>query len=203
MTVNRTTVGGIAGLLAAGLLAAGVTPAAAAPPAVPDGRCVISTTDRDRTVDSLLNHCTSQQILNLFAAAPLGVTPVGRKRLALLPVTHTGARLAPYTLARTITRAQNQLGDGLTFGKGPQGQPWVYKNYFFGPDIGAPLKLGVSTWDRKPAWTADFRADFLGVPISVHEYRQLTPAVWIARDTGGIEKDPHAAKHSGGAMAIG
>ena len=179
------------------------SPAAAAPQPTPDGRCVISSTDRDQTINSLMNHCTGPQILKLFGDAPLGKAPVGRQPLALLPVMHTGGKLAPYAQAKLFTQTQSRFGDSLTFGKGPQGQPWVYKNYIFGPDIGGALKLGVSNWDGKPAWTADFRADFFGVPISVHEYRQLTPTVWIARDTGGVEKDPKAAKHSGGAMAIG
>ncbi|NNG97995.1 hypothetical protein HLA97_12135 [Gordonia araii NBRC 100433] len=150
-----------------------------------------------------MNHCTGQQILNLFAAAPLGAAPVGRKPLALLPVMHVRGKLAPYEQARAFTQTQSKFGSSLTFTKGPQGQPWVYKDYIFGRDIGAPLKKGVSTWDRKPAWTADFRADFFGVPVSIHEYRQLTPTVWISRDTGGTEKDPRAAKYSGGAMALG
>ncbi|GED97687.1 hypothetical protein [Gordonia crocea] len=180
-----------------------VAPATAAPRPVPDGKCVISQTNRDRTIDSLMNHCTGPQILKLFGDAPLGKAPTGRQPLALLPVMHTRGKLAPYEQARAFTRTQSRFGSSLTFTKGPQGQPWVYKDYTFGRDLGAPVKLGRSNWDGKPAWTADFRADFLGVPISIHEYRQLTPQVWIARDTGGVEKNPKAAKHSGGAMALG
>ena len=56
---------------------------------------------------------------------------------------------------------------------------------------------------QKPAWTADFSADFLGVPISIHEYRQLTSNVWIARDTSAERGTRTAAKNAGGAMAIG
>lgn len=178
--------------------------ATAAPAPVPDGKCVISDTNRNKTIDSLMNHCTSDQILNLFGSAPLGVLPKGRQPLALLPVMHAGGgKLAPYPQARWFTRTQSNLGDALTFTKGPQGQPWVYKEYIFGRDVGAAIKLGTSAWDGKPAWTADFSADFLGVPISIHEYRQLTPKVWIARDTSAERGTHKAAKHAGGAMAIG
>ena len=178
--------------------------AAAAPAPVPDGKCAISKTDRNRTIDSLMNHCTSQQILDLFGSAPLGVLPTGRQPLALLPVMHAGGgKLAPYSQARWFTRTQSNLGDALTFTKGPQGQPWVYKEYIFGRDLGAAIKLGTSAWDGKPAWTADFSADFLGVPISIHEYRQLTSNVWIARDTSAERGTRTAAKNAGGAMAIG
>ena len=118
---------------------------------------------------------------------------------ALLVACSKGPQLSPLS-GNDVVLA---FGDSLTFGTGPQGQPWVYKNYIFGRDIGGALTLGRSNWDGKPAWTADFRADFVGVPISVHEYRQLTPVVWISRDTGGTQQNPTAAKHSGGAMAIG
>ena len=202
MILQRRALRGIVGSLAlAGAVAA--TGSVAAAPPVPDGVCVISQTDRDRTIDSLMNHCTAQQILNLFGSAPLGAAPVGRQPLALLPVMHVNGKLAPYPQARAFTQTQSRFGDSLTFGTGPQGQPWVFKNYIFGRDIGGALTLGRSNWDGKPAWTADFRADFVGVPISVHEYRQLTPVVWISRDTGGTQQNPTAAKHSGGAMAIG
>lgn len=188
-------------LIGTGLIGAGVS--SAAPAGVPDGKCVVSSTDRNATINSLMNHCTSRQILDLFAKAPVGVTPVGRKPLALLPVMHMRGRLASYAGAKAFTQAQSKLGDSLTFGKGPQRQPWVYKNYIIGSDVGAAITMGTSNYDGRPAWKADFRADFLGVPISVHEYRQLTPTVWIARDTTGTERNPVAAKNSGGAMAIG
>lgn len=152
----RFTMGAIAGLLTVAAAVTGLGPASAAGRSVPDGKCVISATDRNRTVDSLQNHCTSTQILDLFARAPLGVTPVGRKPLALLPVMHARGELLPYEQAKAFTSTQNKFGSSLTFTTGPQRQPWVFKDYVFGQDIGAAIKLGTSNWDRKPAWLADF-----------------------------------------------
>lgn len=188
-------------LLVAGGLALGTAGARGAQ-AVPGGRaCVIAEQDKAATVDALLNKCTSQQIMDLFRGAPMGKAPAGKLAIALLPVFQVNGRAIPYDTARSLSRAQNELGKTLTFTAGPGGRPWVYKDYLWGRDVGGALRPGVSRIDHKPAWTADFRADFAGVPISLHEYRQLTPDVWIGRDIGGSDSS-RSAGPTGGAVAL-
>ncbi|MYR05381.1 hypothetical protein GTV32_03195 [Gordonia sp. SID5947] len=146
------------------------------------------------------HRCTSRQILDLFAKAPVGDAPSGRKAIALLPAFQVGGRLLPYGAARTMTTLQNKLGDTLTFTDGPGGAPWAYKDYIWGRDAGGPLTSGLSRLDRKPVWTADFSRDFAGMPISIHEYRQLTEGVWIGRDIGGGSST--SSRPTGGAIAL-
>ncbi|MBL1079950.1 hypothetical protein JK358_36695 [Nocardia sp. 2] len=154
------------------------------------------------TVRSLESQCTDQQILDLFAAAPTGTAPRGTKTITLLPLFQTGGSLLPYDTARAFTQMQSTLGSGLTFTTGPQG-PWVYKDYFWGQDAGGPLQLGSSSIDGKPAWVIDYSRDFAGIPLSVHNIRQLTPGVWIGRDTGSLGPSPtDPTKPTGGAFAL-
>ncbi|WAC55695.1 hypothetical protein [Gordonia sp. SL306] len=201
------------GVVAASVLAAllgsafAAAPVSAAPSnpltpnrTAPDGRCVVAKDDAQETVDALQHRCTSRQILDLFASAKVGDVPTGRKAIALLPAFQLGGRLLPYGVARTMTTAQSTLGDSLTFTTGPGGRPWVYKNYIWGRDAGGPLTPGLSRLDHKPVWTADFSRDFAGVPISIHEYRQLTPGVWIGRDIGGGSST--SSRPTGGAIAV-
>ncbi|AZG44702.1 hypothetical protein D7316_01288 [Gordonia insulae] len=199
----------MAGLLI-GLISAAVTsaPASAAPSNMPgstatgpDRSCVVDPGDRRLTVDSLQHRCSSEQILELFEAAPVGSAPVGKKAIALLPAFQVRGRLLPYDQARTFTTLQNKLGDSLTFTTAPGGAPWVHKNYVWGADAGGPLTSGGSRIDGKPVFTADFSRDFGGVPISIHEYRQLTPTVWIGRDIGG-GRSTTPPQPTGGAFAL-
>ncbi|GEE03145.1 hypothetical protein nbrc107696_35910 [Gordonia spumicola] len=171
------------------------TAVASAAPGAPDGRCVIDDRSAATTIDSLMNHCTSQQILDRFRAAPLGeLPPVGRYRLYLLPAQTGDDGVDDYQYSKTFTTLQSKLGDGLTFATGPQGQPWVYKNYITGPDAGGPVVYAPRSFDdRKPVWTADFTRDYGGLMVSTHEYRRLTPTVWIGRDflgRGTAQKPP-------------
>lgn len=163
------------------------------------GSCVVDQADAKRTVHALMNRCSATQILDLFAQAPLGEAPRGTKTISLLPVFEIGGNQLPRSVAFPMTRAQGTLGDSLTFTT-KAGQPWVYKNYFFGPDLGGPLVPSVSRIDRKPVHAADFTLDFYGVPLSLHEYRQLTPTVWIGRDIGG--GDGPTDTPTGGAIAL-
>ncbi|MFW0790615.1 hypothetical protein [Gordonia sp. CPCC 205333] len=164
---------------------------------------MIDSHSRDRTVNSLRFHCTSKQIVDLYKNASLGTPPtVGKHRLYLLPVSERNGRLGDYRDAKQFGDLQSNLGDALTFGVGPQGQPWVYKNYITGLDAGGPLVYAPKSFvDHKPAWSADFVRDFAGLPVSTHEYRQLTPTVWIGRDflgPGSVTSPPR----QGSAIAI-
>ncbi len=177
----RALTSGITALTAALIIGGGT---AHAEPQNPHDTCVIDAHNDTKTVNSLMNHCGTEQILDFFAGAPLGEAPTGRKNISLLPVFQIDGDPLPYDDAQRLTRAQSTLGKTLTFTtKGDAA--WVYKDYFFGRDIGAQLHLSVSRTDGKPAWTADFADDFNGAEISLHEYRQLTPGVWIGRDIGG------------------
>ncbi|EGD53752.1 hypothetical protein SCNU_17485 [Gordonia neofelifaecis NRRL B-59395] len=181
--------------------AVGVTIAASPAPAgaAPAKRCVIDQTDATRTVASLMSDCSTGEILGLFADAPLGLMPTGTKTLSLLPVFQISGDALPYDSAKALTRAQSVLGDALTFTR-RGGQPWVYKNYAWGLDAGAAVTRGVSRVDGRPVYAADFAADFNGYRISLHEYRQLTPTVWIARDIGGGDKP--TTTPTGGVIAL-
>ena len=78
----RATMSAVAVISAVGVGSIGSGTAHAAP----DGRCIVSQTSARVTIDSLNDHCTSQQIVDLFAAAPLGHRPpTGKYRLHLLP----------------------------------------------------------------------------------------------------------------------
>ncbi|GAA3956429.1 hypothetical protein [Gordonia caeni] len=178
--------------------------AAAAPTAPgsaePDGkRCVVDPTDDVRTVDSLMRHCTTEQILALFDEAPVGAAPTGTKKISLLPLFQVSGKHLSYPLAQQMTLTQGRLGDTLTFTT-RQGRPWVYKDYITGRDAGGPLVESVSRIDQKPVYAADFSRDFHGVELSLHEYRQLTPGVWIGRDIGGGDKP--TSTPTGGAIAL-
>lgn len=163
--------------------------------------CVVRADDKAATVDVLLNRCTSQQIMSLFLSAPLGEAPKGTLSIALLPVFQVNGKAVADDAARAGSRTQNLLGKTLTFTTGANGGPWVYKDYLWGRDAGGALVRTISRIDRKPVYAADFRADFGGVPISLHEYRQLTPGVWIGRDIGG-RSSAKSAGPTGGAFAL-
>ncbi|MGB3697992.1 MAG: hypothetical protein WBA05_11225 [Gordonia sp. (in: high G+C Gram-positive bacteria)] len=180
----QTTRRMVAGIMAASIasMALGAAPASARP--TPPTSCLIDASNDARTVASLMNGCSTEEILALFAKAPVGTRPVGRKTLSLLPVFQLRGDHLPYDAAKAFTRAQSTLGDALTFTT-RQGEPWVYKNYAWGRDAGAPVVEGTSRVDGGPVYAADFSRDFNGLQISLHEYRQLTPGVWIARDIGG------------------
>ncbi|AUH68899.1 hypothetical protein ACE11G_07900 [Gordonia sp. PS3] len=181
MSFERTTRIRIVAIIAAvgSLLGSPATASAA-----PARTCVVDPGNATRTVTSLMEHCTAEEILGLFADAPLGVRPLGKKKLSLLPVFQLRGRTLPHEAGKTLTRTQSVLGDALTFTE-RGGRPWVYKNYVWGTDAGAEVVPAVSRVDGRPVYAADFSADFLGEPVSLHEYRQLTPGVWIARDIGG------------------
>ena len=192
-----------AAAVGAALLVGAAAPATAAPggstaPTRPDGRCVVDAAKPATTVDSLMNHCTGPQILKLFAEAERGAAPTGTKSIALLPVFQFDGELLPYEPARALTRTQNKLGSSLTFARRGDAD-WVYKEYVWGRDAGGPLTEDASWFDGRPVFTADFSRDFAGLPLSRHEYRQLTPGVWIGRDTMGAEP---AERPGGGAVAL-
>lgn len=187
----------------AGVVALASAGVASAAPGDPDGRCVIDDASAATTIDSLMDHCTSQQILDLFDSAAPGTLPEpGRYRLYLLPAQKGKNGVDDYQDSKIFTTTQSKLGDGLTFAKGPQGQPWVYKNYITGRDAGGPVVFAPRSFaDRRPTWTADFSRDFGGLMISTHEYRRLTSTVWIGRDflgPGTSAKPPS----SGGTIAF-
>ncbi len=146
-----------------------------------------------------MNHCAATEIQALFEHAPLGTAPQGRKTISLLPIFEIGGKQLPRSVAFPMTRAQGTLGDSLTFTT-KNGRPWVYKNYFFGPDLGGPVVRSVSRIDQRPVYAADFVRDFYGVELSRHEYRQLTPDVWLGRDIGGGEGPTDTP--TGGAIAL-
>ncbi|MFW0784996.1 hypothetical protein AAFP35_10780 [Gordonia sp. CPCC 206044] len=213
MTKSRlrgVVVGALAGLTGVALTCA---PAAAEPAkpltangTEPSGKhCVIERDDAQATVDALQHRCTSQQILDLFLAAPVGSAPTGTKKIALLPAFQVSGRLLPYGQARAFTSTQNEFGDSLTFTRRGD-TAWAYKNYVWGRDAGGPLISDSSRIDHKPVHAADFSRDFAGAPISLHEYRRLTPGVWIGRDIGGSSKPSDTSetesKPTGGAFAL-
>ncbi|SDJ29913.1 hypothetical protein SAMN05444695_12226 [Rhodococcus triatomae] len=203
VTVRRIGTLAVSGALLAmsGLMAASATAAAEVPETAAPQSCVIDENDRAATVDTLLHRCTSEEIIGLFEAAPVGVAPEGTLTITLLPVYQLDGRIIGYDNAQKLSTAQNRLGDSLTFTTGPSGEPWVYKDYVWGRDAGGPVVPGTSRIDGKPAWTADFSRDFGGIPISVHEYRQLTPDVWIGRDIGGVSS-ARANGPTGGAIVL-
>ncbi|NLU84848.1 hypothetical protein HCA44_18925 [Rhodococcus sp. HNM0569] len=137
----------------------------------------------------------------LFESAPVGEAPTGTKTITLLPVFQLGGRVVGYDNAQALSTAQNELGKSLTFTTTPAGDPWVHKNYVWGDDAGGPFEPGTSRIDGGPAWTANFERDFGGVPISIHEYRQLTPDVWIGRDIGGGSPE-RSSGPTGGAFVL-
>lgn len=166
----------------------------------PDRRqCVVDPADDGRTVASLMRHCTTEEVLTLFEKAPIGAVPTGTKKLSLLPLFQVSGKHLPYATARQMTLTQSTLGDTLTFTT-RHGRPWVYKDYITGRDAGGPIVESVSRIDRKPVHAADFSRDFLGIELSLHEYRQLTPGVWIGRDIGG--GDGPTSTPTGGAIAL-
>lgn len=194
-------------LLSACALTAAVVAGAGTTAAVPNPdtstgareRCVVDPADDARTVDALMNHCSASQILALFEGAELGAVPTGTKTISLLPMFQVDGKPLPDRTARLMTRAQSNLGKTLTFTT-RDGGPWVYKDYLWGRDIGSAVVPSVSRIDGKPVYAADFARDFLGVELSRHEYRQLTPGVWIGRDIGGGDKPTDTP--TGGAIAL-
>ncbi|MFG1790692.1 hypothetical protein [Nocardia sp. NPDC049149] len=145
-----------------------------------DGRCVIDRANPAVTVDSLRFHCTTAQADALFLAAAPGERPQGRQRFWVLPAVHVLGAPIPYPFGRAWAASEGVLGDSLTFAPGPGKRDWCYKNYRVGgQDTGGPVVPGRSYADNKPSWTIDFSADFVGVPISYHEFRQIAPGVWL------------------------
>lgn len=207
MMKNPKWIRAAAAVAAASAITAGsiatVSPAHAKNVSGPDAHCVVDDHNTQVTVSSLMDHCTSAQIVGLFNAAEAGSRPTsGKYRLYLLPVQQSSSGLSDYRSAKDFVTMQSTLGDALAFTTGPQGQPWVRKHYITGTDAGAPVQYAPRSFaDGKPVWTADFVRDFGGISISTHEYRQLTPTVWIGRDFLG----PGTAANpptSGGAFAI-
>ena len=190
-------------LAAAAVVASGVLAAAAPAAARPDRPCVVDEHDADATVAALMDQCSSAQIVALFQSADVGQRPpTGKYRLHLLPVQQSPTGLADYRDAKIFVETQSRLGDALQFASGPQGQPWVYKHYLSGRDAGAPVEYAPRSFaDGEPAWTADFVRDFGGISVSTHEYRQLTPTVWIGRDFLGPGTAAHPPQR-GGALAL-
>lgn len=143
----------------------------------PDGACRIDPANPAVTVDSLRFHCTIRQADALFAASAPGRAPTGRQRLWILPHVHVVGLPVPYSMGSIWATAESVLGDGLTFDNG-----WVKKDYrppFAAMSIGGALRSGASDFDHRPAWTVDYPADTLGLPISSHELREISPGVWI------------------------
>lgn len=190
-------------MAAAAFVAAGAVPTVGPAAARPSGTCVVDQGDAGTTVDTLMDHCTSAQIVALFDAVDAGQRPPnGRYRLHLLPVQQSPTGLGAYRDAKDFVEMQSMLGDALQFATGPQGQPWVYKHYISGRDAGAPVEyIPRSFADGEPAWIADFVRDFGGLSVSTHEYRQLTPTVWIGRDFLGPGTAANPPKR-GGALAL-
>lgn len=169
----------------------------------PHGDCVIDAHDAAATIDNLRNHCSSAEIVALFGSADAGLRPpTGKYRLHLLPVQQSPSGLSDYQDAKDFVDLQGRLGDALQFTSGPQGQSWVYKHYISGRDAGAPVQYVPRSFaDSRPAWSADFVRDFGGISVSTHEYRQLTPTVWIGRDFLGPGTLAHPPQR-GGALAL-
>ncbi|MGB3708746.1 hypothetical protein [Gordonia sp. (in: high G+C Gram-positive bacteria)] len=202
---NSTRIRTTAAATAATALLAGTALAgsADAQPATPGGNCAVDERSAQTTIHSLMDECSSSQIVELFKAADAGQRPpAGKYRLYLLPVQQSATGLKDYASAKNFVTMQSKLGDALHFTTGPQGQPWVHKEYITGLDAGAPVHYAPRSFaDREPVWTADFVRDFAGISVSTHEYRQLTPTVWIGRDFLG-PGTATAPPKSGGAMAF-
>ncbi|MGW0038644.1 hypothetical protein [Gordonia sp. NPDC003376] len=203
MVISVTATALLGATVGATVLAAPATasPAPTTPPGLgtPTGACVIAPDNTAVTVQSLRHGCSSEQIMDLYLRASAGDAPAGKKSIVLLPVFEVRGKPISYGAAKTLTTAQNLLGDSLTFTAGTNDIPWVYKNYVWGRDVGGELVFGDSRIDGKPTWSADFSRDFGGRPISLHEYRKLTDGVWIGRDIGGGQS---ADGHTGGAFAL-